>query len=277
MTFTFNEQKVLQRIANERPEHLTVGVATRSLAQGYGLGKVMGASIFYTPQHWQQALNLLHSHDLPLQSLPQEAKRSAAAKHGGMSEKSGTRAVHKGEVAFKLLGHARLDGQNVALPPHVTLVSNVESLLGCVECDVICVVENWETFSDLHLYEWIDWKGKSAVVVFHGDNIYSNEHAKRLVACRSEPIWAFMDFDPAGLGLASILPEERLEHVVMPDFDWLGKAADNTIGRMLFNDQVGQWGPALERCAHPEIKRAWRALKDQRAGVTQERMLGAPR
>ena len=111
MTFTLNEQKALQRIANERPAHLSVGVATRTLAHGYGLGQVMGGNVFYTPEHWQQARKLLQNHDLPLQSLPQDSKRSAAARHGGMSEKLGTRGVHKGEVAFKLLGNCRLAGR----------------------------------------------------------------------------------------------------------------------------------------------------------------------
>lgn len=277
MTFTLNEQKALQRIANERPAHLSVGVATRTLAHGYGLGQVMGTNVFYTPEHWQQARKLLQNHDLPLQSLPQDSKRSAAAMHGGMSEKLGTRGVHKGEVAFKLLGNCRLDGQQVALPPQLSLVSKAEDLLVCVECDVVCVVENWETFTDLHHYEWIDWQGKSAMVIFHGDNIYSNENAKRAVEARSEPIWAFMDFDPAGLGFSTILPQTRLERVVLPDFEWLATAAKNTIGRMLFDDQVGQWGPTLDRCSHPEIKKAWEALRSQRAGVTQERMLGAHR
>ena len=86
-----------------------------------------------------------------------------------------------------------------------------------------------------------------------------------------------MDFDPAGLGFSTILPQTRLERVVLPDFEWLATAAKNTIGRMLFDDQVGQWGPTLDRCSHPKIKKAWEALRSQRAGVTQERMLGAHR
>lgn len=81
--------------------------------------------------------------------------------------------------------------------------------------------------------------------------------------------------EKVSLGFSTILPQTRLERVVLPEFEWLATAAKNTIGRMLFDDQVGQWGPTLDRCSHPEIKKAWEALKIQRAGVTQERMLGA--
>lgn len=274
MTLSTNERLLLQRIVAKQPERVSVGAAATQLSENYGVGCVLGRHVIYTAAHWLQARKILESHDVPLQALSAEATRSDAAQYGGMSEKSGTRPVHDDEVAFKLIGTCRWDGKVVFVPPAASLVGKVDDLLS-IECDVLCAVENWEAFCNLHRYQWLDWGSNRVLAVFWGDSLYRHDRTLRALTQRHEPIWAFMDFDPAGLGMvAAGLPNDRLERFLLPPKEWLLASAKTSVGRGLYAAQVGQWGPSLNCCVIPCIAHHWKALQFVQAGVTQERMLG---
>lgn len=269
---SLQEQKTLRRIATEQLTSLSAGVAATSLAISYGIGRLSGRHVFYTPEHRAQAHRLMVSHDVPTQGLAPQAKRSDAAQYGGMSEKTGTRAVHAAEVAVKLMGGCVWGGQFVSAPPQAFLVAKVEDLRE-VECDVLCLVENWEAFCDLHRYSWIEWGSARVMAVFRGDNVYSQTSAKRVIAERLERVWAFVDFDPAGLGIASSVPAARLERLLLPPRVWLHASAKTAVGRGLYAAQESQWAPSLDQSTHPAIASVWSDLKTLCAGVTQERMI----
>lgn len=272
MILSYQEQKYLQRLVLDRPSRRNTGAVAKGLSAKYGLGHSSGNVIFYMPSHWDQAEHLLRSHELPVQALGAGAARAVAAQYGGMSEKSGTRAVHDGEVAIKLLGPCSWRGQLIVLPPQVCIVAKVQELR-TIECDVLCLVENWEAFTDLHRYAWLAPGSQRVMAVFRGDNLYSPIHVKSVLQARKEPLWAFVDFDPAGLGIAEGLPEGRIEKVVLPPWDWLKHASSNPIGRGLYDAQVAQWGGVLDAAASPVVREAWRHLRTWGFGMTQERML----
>jgi hypothetical protein len=163
-------------------------------------------------------------------------------------------------------------GQFVSAPPQAFLVAKVEDLRE-VECDVLCLVENWEAFCDLHRYSWIEWGSARVMAVFRGDNVYSQTSAKRVIAERLERVWAFVDFDPAGLGIASSVPAARLERLLLPPRVWLHASAKTAVGRGLYAAQESQWAPSLDQSTHPAIASVWSDLKTLCAGVTQERMI----
>lgn len=272
MTLSYQEQKYLQRLVVDRPSRRNTGAVAKGLSAKYGLGHPSGNVIFYMPNHWDQAERLLHSHELPVQALGAAATRAAAAQYGGMSEKSGTRAVHNGEVAIKLLGACTWRGQPIVLPPQMCIVVKVQEL-HAIDCDVLCLVENWEAFTDLHRYAWLVLGQRRVMAVFRGDNLYSPAHVKSVLEARVEPLWAFVDFDPAGLGIAEGLPGSRIEKVVLPPWDWLKQASCNPIGRGLYDAQVGQWSRVLDAAASPVVREAWGYLRTWGFGMTQERML----
>lgn len=272
MTLSLREQRYLQRLVADRPSSRKTGAVAGGLSAKFGLGQLVGNVIFYKPDHLGQAQRLLLNHDLPLQALGFEATRSDAAQYGGMPEKSGTRAVHDREVAIKLLGPCTWAGQPVLMPPGACLVAKAQAL-EAIACDVLCLVENWVAFADLHRYAWLDTRQQRVLVVFRGDNRYSAAHAKSLLEARTEPIWAFVDFDPAGLGIAAGLPAARVERVVLPPLGWLKQASNTLIGRGLYDAQVGQWRGTLDAPSSPAIREAWAHLGEWGAGVTQERML----
>jgi len=142
-----------------------------------------------------------------------------------------------------------------------------------VAADRIMVVENLETFRDLERYRWINYLGLRVLVIFRGDQGRSAGDSIQVLLRRSEPVWAFMDFDPAGLGLAASLP--RLERVILPPSEWLRERARGARAVELFEASVAQWGGVLNAAAPPEIVKAWGLLASLRAGVAQESMRSA--
>jgi DNA topoisomerase VI subunit A len=165
-----------------------------------------------------------------------------------------------------------LNGEALRTPAGTYLVVTPE-VAGRVSCERLLFVENLETFRQLERYDWIDYQGKSVLVIYRGDSALSTGEALEVLRARSEPIWAFVDFDPAGLVIANSLPAGRLERIVLPEEAWLRKAANTSRGRQLFGEQEQGARPSLERATPPDVQRAWAVLAELRSAVTQERML----
>lgn len=275
MSFTAVERAFLQRLVLSRPASRPAGAAAAFLSAQFGIGRQVANKVFYDAGHFEQAAQLLKNNDLPVAALGAGATRGDAAQFGGLSEKSGTRAPHEGELAVVLSGGCMWGDSFWASPPGTSVVCTAEDLKQ-LRCDVVCIVENWEAMRLLHQYQWLDRQGKAVLFVFRGDNLYSPAHVQALIAERAEPLWAFVDFDPAGLGVACGLPAARLSRVLLPSWAWLRQEADNVRGRELFERQRSQWAASLGIAESAVVREAWAELQRGRAGVTQERMLSAP-
>lgn len=275
MSLTSTERAFLQRLVEAKPTNRDAGPAAVFFSNEYGIGKRAGRYVHYEERHFVHAAQLLRLNGLPTQALGSRASRAKAAQYGGMSEKSGTLAPHEGEIAVVAGPGCTLKGMPWTSPPGMCIVSTAEAL-NAVGCDVICIVENWEALKAIHEYRWIDVSSKGVLYVFRGDNKFSAAHVAELVDARPEPLWAFVDFDPAGLGIASGLPVDRLQKLVFPAWEWMAAASSNQRGRELFAQQEPQWGSTLDRAKARVVQVAWKALKEGRAGLTQERMLTAP-
>lgn len=264
----------LQGLVKDRPVRRRVCNAGQHLIIEYELGVKIRQTIHYRPQDHEKALKVLLNHDLPVERLESDAQRADAAAFGGLSEKTGTRAPHEDSVALRTIGACTFNGLPFGGPPGAYLVMTVQEALA-IECDVLCVVENLETFRCLGDYGWVDAKGLRVLVVYRGDNRFLSADAVRLIMARKEPLWAMVDFDPAGLGIAATLPQQRLERLLWPEAEWLRASANSNQGRALFAQQVGQWGAVLDQTHSQPIAEAWQLLKSLGAGVTQERMRAA--
>jgi hypothetical protein len=274
MSFSAVKVTYLQRLVEERPIRRRAGDAARFFCDHYSIGSLVGNQVEYRPEHHQAAEGLLRTHDLPITALGPNATRADSAIYGGMSEKSLSLAPHAKSVAIKCLGHCTLDGRELFTPEGSYLVMTPERAQR-VTCTRLMVVENLETFRALEAYRWIDLKGMDVLAIYRGDTKLSAKDADDVIKARSEPIWGFYDFDPAGLAMANALPPGRLERVVLPDLDWLKQAANTPRGRQLFDAQLEAFGATLEQSLHPQIKSLWQVMTPTRGAVTQERMLGA--
>jgi hypothetical protein len=275
MSFSATQIQFLQRLVSERPTHRRAGEVSRFFCEHYSLGTVVGRNIEYRDSHLQAAKSLLRSHDLPVEGMSPSASRADVAMFGGLSEKSLSAAPHAKSVAVKFFGACKASGQLLGTPAGSYMVV-APALAASVICDRLMLVENLETFRRLEDYAWLDFRGMSVMAVFRGDPGLAIGDALDVLRGRTEPIWAFVDFDPAGLVIANSLPVDRLERIMLPSLQWLKQAADTARGRQLFADQVDRCSPTLDQSTHPEIAAWWRAMRSWQSAVIQERMPLAP-
>lgn len=269
--FSAAEILFLQRLIEQQPALRKAGVVASGLCEGHGIGKAVGGQVLYRKEHFELAQRMLVLHGFPVKPVADNASRADMAALGGLSEKSFSVSPHANSVALQLLGGCRVQGQLAATPAGMYLVATLEAARD-VECDRIMVVENFETFRQLHTYQWLDYQGQRVLVVFRGDNVYSTATAADLVRQRREPVWAFTDFDPAGLVLAGTVAAGRLERLMLPSDNWLRQAADTHAGRALYAQQ-SQYQPKEDMPA--PVLRAFRLLQQLECAVVQERMRGA--
>lgn len=272
MSFTPQQIQFLQRLVSERPAQRRVGEVSRHFSEHFSIGTTVGRLVEYRDDHLRMAAELLRTHDLPVSPMAPGASRAEAAVFGGMSEKALSAAPHAGSIGVKCVGSCTLDGVALRTPEGTYLVMTPE-VAGRIKCDRLMLVENLETFRQLERYGWIDYRGQSVLVIYRGDTALSTGEALEVLRARTEPIWAFVDFDPAGLVIANSLPPKRLERIILPKEAWLRNAAGTSRGRQLFDEQETRARPSLERATHPEVRRAWAVLAELRSAVIQERML----
>ncbi len=271
MVFTTTEISFLQRLVGERPQVRASGVTATFFCENYGLGVCIRRRIEYQDKHFEAAERLLRLHDLPVSPLGSLATRADVAQFGGLSEKSYSTAPHSNSVSVKVLGTCYLDDQLLNTPVGANLVLTKEQALR-VTCQRIMVVENLESFRFLEEYVWIDRPNFNILVVYRGDKQVPLGDAAVVVVSRSEPILAFMDFDPAGLAMANAMPLDRLEEILLPNPAWIAVAANTARGRELFDTQKAQYSATLDASEIPLVKQTWTFMKKLRSGVAQERM-----
>ncbi|MFZ9890001.1 MAG: DUF7281 domain-containing protein [Myxococcota bacterium] len=248
MTFTSHQIQFLQRLVSERPAQRRVGQVSQHFSEHYCIGTTVGRQVEYRDDHLRMAAELLRTHDLPVSPMAPGASRAEAAAFGGMSEKALSAAPHAGSIGVKCVGSCTLDGVPLCTPEGTYLVVTPQ-VASRIRCDRLMLVENLETFRQLERYGWIDYCGQSVLVIYRGDSALSVGEALQVIQARDERIWAFVDFDPAGLVIANALPPDRLERVVLPDQAMLRNAADTSRGRELFDEQEARAWPSLERAA----------------------------
>lgn len=271
MAFTAIEVSFLQRLVVERPLVRASGAAATFFCENHGVGVCIRRRIEYQDKHYEAAERLLRLHDLPVSSLGSYSTRADVAQFGGLSEKSYSTAPHANSVSVKVLGTCYLDNHLLYTPVGANLVLTAEQALR-VTCQRVMLVENLESFRRLDDYLWIDRPDLNVLVIYRGDKQAPLGDAALVVANRSEPIWSFTDFDPAGLAMANAMPHDRLEQILLPSPSWLTVAANTARGRELFDVQETQYSATLDASSIPAVRQAWALMKRLRSGVTQERM-----
>ncbi len=230
----------------------------------------MGQLVMYRPQHIASAKALLEAHALPTAAFADTPSRRDVSRYD-ISEKVFSAPPHANSVAVRVVGACTLDGHRLSTPGASYLVLT-DQAAAQVRCERLLWVENLDPFRQLHQYPWIDWGGRAVLVIFRGDNRFNPGVAKSVLAHRSEPVWAFVDFDPSGLLIASAIDAQRLARLVLPDAHWLAQACNTSYGREQFERQVGTCQKALDACMHPAISSHWNLMQSLRSAVTQEKM-----
>jgi hypothetical protein len=230
------------------------------------IGTRIGRKFVYASEDVVRAKSLLIALNFPLTANDRPIDRADAARHPGISEKSGTLDPHANSVAFRVFF-----GRTPITQPGYQ-VATVEEV-GRLAPDLVVVVENFETLRQLERYEWVMGRLTSAgttLVLFRGDTVYRLDDARRSMDALDCPVWGFHDFDPAGLHM-SMLTRNLSEHLVPPQVA-LRAAVETKKRSDLYFSQFDQYARTLEACSHPQIAALWVLMKSLQKGLPQEWM-----
>lgn len=268
MSFTSHEIAFLQDLVVKGSGQKAASSTSRSLGQHYGMGQHVGSRFIFTESDAARARQMLSNANIPIEPPSTGLRRAEAARNNPAREKAGTLAPHEDSIAVKAVhGHCDLEGQPVASQGYQVLT--LEQALK-VRADVLLVVENLESLRFLERNSWIDYEGKAVLGVFRGDGVFRADVAMRLVEASSPIVWAYFDFDPAGIGLSGKLP--RIQRILLPSEAVLVSAARRANQVHLYADQAEQWGRTLSSDTRPLIQRPWELLRQLRVGLAQELM-----
>lgn len=246
--------------------------------QDYNIGTVMGASLHFSPHDKGQIRALL----LKTESI--DAETTAPAQWDGLSrtdsltlgsnEKLTHSAVRQQRVAIKHLPQQALllGGTRLVLPAGSNLDVNWQTIAQQSQHDTVLVVENWEAFEHIHQAR-LDFSpaGKNPLVVFRGSPVYQQDHTLALLEALQRPVFAFVDFDPAGLVLAQGLP--CFEGIILPPMSVLESQLQACTNHERYQKQLPQTVQALDSSQHATIARVWETLKRYGVALPQERFL----
>lgn len=195
----------------------------------------------------------------------------------GRNEKFARHVVSEGRLQIKALqGHAlSVAGCELDLPDGFDAGCLLSTVLGHpIHHGAILVVENKQSFDELwHISHGLldHVAGLNPLVVYRGDATggarVDATHA--LIDAANLPVWAFVDYDPAGMVIAASLP--KLDHLVMPGESALKALLDSHGLKSRYDDQIAGVRNALTALSsNTVLSQAIRAIEETGRGLPQE-------
>ena len=254
----------------------TVGLT--QFVDDYNIGQRVGASLAFSAADREAIGQLLLSAEGIDAATTQPGQwsglsRTASLGHGG-NEKMTDAAVRRDRVAIKALAGRGLllGGASIALPLGANLDLAWPWVAAHCGHTTVLLVENWEAFEDVHQVTFdLSRAGDNPLVVFRGSPVYRLDHALALLEALRMPVFALVDYDPAGLAIAQGLP--HFAGLMAPPLPELAGALEACTNHGRYRSQLGQAQAALEGAAHPEIVACWKLLQAHGTALPQEYFL----
>lgn len=247
----------------------------------YNLGLEKSASIVFTERDKAEIGKILKGEmGIEAETTTPESWNNLSRSQSlniAQDEKLSRRAVSTGRLRVKAIpGRAvSVCGGCWNLPPRTDLGVVLEAVLGSkIGHDALLVVENGETFDDFWAVRpevLAGMEALNALVLFRGDaeGGARADAVNALIEHTVLPVYAFVDFDPAGMVIAAGLP--RLDQVLSPTLSELETVirAHGITKRYL--DQVAAAKHVLERLENdPRISPLWKTIQMAGKGLPQE-------
>ncbi|GAB4088699.1 DUF7281 domain-containing protein [Hydrogenophaga soli] len=242
--------------------------ASQHFCRHFGMGQHIGSRFEFCQADADRARQMLTIAGIAIEPAAQALRRSQAGLNNPSQEKAGTLPPHQDSIAVKA-AHGRCEYKGDPVPSVGYQVLTLEQVCE-IRADVLLVVENLESLRFLERNLWIEYQELDVLAIFRGDGVFRADLVSRLLEASSAPVWAYFDFDPAGLGMAAKLP--RLQRVLLPDEVVLVSAVRKANQVHLYADQLDQWGSVLSSDGRSKIQRPWALLRKLRVGLAQELM-----
>lgn len=200
--------------------------------------------------------------------------REQALEHG-TNEKLAGKSVKEQRLAFKTLAGLpfKINQQQYFLPTKGHMDMCLEQLES-IEHNCILIIENYRCFDQLQQIKLqLPTQYNQPLVVYRGDNYYSEKTLRRLLATTNLPVIAMLDIDLKSLMIAYSFPRViGLMCVSVPEFEILLQEKGNP---ELYAKQLPECQQALNASEEPVIKSLWGLLRKYQKVWVQEHALGA--
>jgi hypothetical protein len=271
----------LLRIFHSPDGRFSEGRSISAFCSEYNLGMKQGASLVFTEEDKKEIGRILQGE----MGIDPATTTSESWKHLGRAqslqlardEKFAGRSVGAGRLRLKTLpGHMlNVAGGSWNLPLRADLGMDLEAVLGHeVGHDALLVIENLQTFDDIHSVGMDVMDSLSArdpLVIFRGDTQGGAraDAVHTLIESTIQPVYAFVDYDPAGLIIASGLP--RLDKVLAPCLQDLAALIQTRGIVRRYLDQVTAASYALQQLeGDSRIAPLWNVIHAAGKGLPQE-------
>lgn len=271
----------LINVCQSAETRFTPGKALLEFADTYNLGLRKGSSIIFDEKAKAEIASLLMAIErIDVRTTRPESwdgMGRAESLNLAKDEKLAGGVVDEGRVRIKALRGRPLSvcDRQLPLPTGADLGIEVDTVLESpIMHDGILLVENKQTFNEIWDVEesmLASTEFSNPLVLYRGDaeSGARADAAHRLITSTSVPVHAFVDFDPAGMVIATGLP--RLDKLVSPDLTELVRLLDDRGLSDRFLEQLAATPMALEKLeVDPFIGPVWAVIKKAGKALPQE-------
>lgn len=251
------------------------------LHQHYNIGQTQGNTLKVTPQDKDELVAVVKLEagiDLEQISVADfSTMNREAALSFALDEKIAGQAVKKDHLAIKALtGMAlKINGLSCSLPNCGHLDMALADISGAAH-NCILIIENYRCFDHLENMQLnLPDQYDDPLVLFRGDNYYSENSVRQLSAQLNLPVLAMVDLDPKGLIIAQSFPDAMgLLAPCLADLEALFKDKQ-IVNPKLYEKQLADCQTALSNSPSALIRHLWKMMKTYQAGIVQEYWLQA--
>ena len=266
--------KVLLRVVQSGEDRFTASKTLKSFLENYRIGWQKGVSCCFDAPAKASIRELLEAQGINPETLPTawDDLTRAQSLALGRDEKWAGGPARRDRLALKTLPGRplRVGGQSLLLPPRCHLEVDALEIGGRVEYESVLLVENWECFDRIHdirldfsaagANPLVVWRGGSAAVRADASQAFLRQFAR--------PVWAFVDYDPAGLVIAASLP--GLAGIITPEAPALAELMAKHGLDERYRSQLPAAAPSLERAAHSAVAALWPVIRQAGRALPQE-------
>jgi len=269
--------QVIQRVLATNDSRFPVNNSLNRLVNDFGIGTIRGKTVYFTDSDRSEMRSLLVSKGYSAD----QSDFSGLARHQRLSfspnEKAGGDSIKKNRISIKALGSLPLllAGQEMLLPDCSHLDVDWTEIAELVGHKCIMVVENYESFNLIHKTRFtFPAEFNSPLVLYRGDiNESRMDNVLAFLRHMALPVLAFVDADPAGINIATQLPD--LVGIVGPSvIDLEAQLKDGTARKDLFYNQYPVYGAMLDEMGKTHCCfLLWSLISKYKACVVQERWI----
>lgn len=268
--------RALLRVVQSSDERFAASGVLTSFVDAYGIGRSKGAALLFDADDKVRIREILRAEGIDPSTAPDAWDKitRAEALRLGPDEKFAATPVKRQRVAIKtLVGRPlSLDGREIFIPPACHLDVDGPTVAGRIAHETALLVENWEPFNRIHdITIDLSAAGTNPLVIWRGDTSATrSDHALALLASLCIPVWAFVDYDPAGLLIADRLP--RLAGIITPDdVAFEQDLAAGLVDR--YSAQLPHASAALDAAQNACVRQLWGVLRRHGRALPQERYI----